>query len=188
MRAVIGLGNPGSEHEYDRHNAGFMVLDFMAERLRASEALKAHRSRIKESSIAGERVLLVKPQTYMNASGEAAASVARCYRLAPERFVVVYDDLDLPLGSVRVRPDGGAGGHRGMESLIEGLGSRTFCRVRLGIGRPEPGLDVVTYVLSPFSDEERPVARKAVIRAADAIESVIREGPTEAMNRFNGLP
>jgi len=185
MRAVIGLGNPGRKHERDRHNAGFMVLDQIAARWGTPIERARHSAHIGEAMLAGERVLLVKPQRYMNACGVAAESVARYYRMVPAMFVAVHDDMDLPLGRVRVRPSGGTAGHRGVSSLIEHLGDPGFARVRLGIGRPPEGWDPVDFVLAPFDVTEQELVRVAVERAAEAVEVLIVEGAERAMNRFN---
>ena len=185
MRVVIGLGNPGRQHVYDRHNVGFLVLDEMARRLGVAIRRATHHARVAEVSFAGDRVLLVKPQTYMNTSGQAAASIARYYRLASEMFVAVYDDMDLPVGRIRIRPGGGAGGHRGLQSLIAHLGDGSFSRVRIGIGRPPVGSDAATHVLTAFRAAERDAAEAAVTRAAEAVETLIAEGANHAMNRFN---
>lgn len=185
MWAVIGLGNPGRRHVRDRHNAGFMVLDRIAERWGASVERVLHHAHVGEAMLAGERVLLVKPQEYMNASGLAAGSVARYYRLPPGMLVVVHDDMDLPLGHVRVRRNGGAAGHKGVTSLIDHLGDRDFPRIRLGIGRPPAGGDPAEFVLAPFGGDEQELARAGVERAAEAVEVLIVEGAERAMNRFN---
>lgn len=185
MKVVVGLGNPGVVHAEDRHNVGAMVVERVAANWGVVIGRAIHCSYVGEGSIAGERVLLVKPQTYMNCSGEAAASIARYYRLEAQAFVAVYDDMDLPLGRVRIRPGGGAAGHRGVASLMEGLEGGEFSRVRLGIGRPPVHCDAAEYVLAPFASEELAVAEAAVARAAEAVEALIVEGPERAMNRFN---
>jgi PTH1 family peptidyl-tRNA hydrolase len=162
-----------------------MVVDTLAARWGVPMDREAHHAYIGSAAVGGERVLLVKPQTYMNLAGQAAASVARYYRLAPADFVAIYDEMDLPLGRVRVRRAGGAAGHRGLTSLISQLGDRGFPRVRLGIGRPPPGWDPADYVLARFARNEQDVLAAAVARAAEAVEMLIVEGPECAMNRFN---
>lgn len=186
MKVVVGLGNPGAKHARDRHNVGAMVVDRLAAGCGSAIRRAMHRSYLGEVRLAGERVLLVKPQTYMNLSGNAVASIARYYRLDADAFVAVYDDMDLPVGRVRVRRAGGAAGHRGVASLMERLGDRGFARVRVGIGRPPAGADPADYVLSPFAPEEQALVEAAIARAADATESLIVDGPERAMNRFNG--
>jgi PTH1 family peptidyl-tRNA hydrolase len=187
MKIVLGLGNPGAEHARDRHNVGAMVVDRMAAQHGVEGRRVAHRSHVAEVVVAGERVMLVKPQTYMNLSGEAAASVARYFQVGPESFVAVYDDMDLPLGRLRVRTGGGAAGHRGVLSLISHLGDEGFARVRVGIGRPPAGLDAASYVLTGFGPEEHEALRSAVALGAEAVSVLICEGATRAMNRFNGV-
>lgn len=184
MRLVVGLGNPGSRYRDTRHNLGFMVVDQLAERWRLSVGGKRHQAELGTGQVANERVVLAKPQTYMNASGEAVAKVRRLYRLQPEEILVVYDDLDLPVGRVRLKGEGGAGGHNGMASLIAVLG-KGFPRLRIGIGRPPGDADPVEYVLEPFSSSERPMIRDAVTRAADGVESWLEHGLERTMNTLN---
>ena len=185
MRVVVGLGNPGSSYARTRHNAGFWVVDRLAERHRLRFSEKDYRSHVARGKIGATDVVVLKPQTFMNASGEAVSRARRDLRLGPEDFVVVYDDLDLGLARVRVRPDGGAGGHRGVESVIESLGGKQFPRIRVGIGRPPGGADPVGYVLEPPSPGEAAILREAVERAADAVEILLGDGVPAAMNRFN---
>jgi len=185
MKVVLGLGNPGRGHRRDRHNVGAMVVDRIAERFRASLDRVAHNARVGEIDMAGERVLLMKPQTYMNLSGEVATSVARYYHLDTEAFVAVYDDMDLPVGRIRVRRDGGAAGHRGVMSLMAHLGDRRFSRIRLGIGRPPAGLEAADFVLSSFSEAEWEAVDSSINQAAEALEVLICQGPERAMNRYN---
>jgi PTH1 family peptidyl-tRNA hydrolase len=186
MTVVVGLGNPGSAHAQDRHNVGFMVLDQIAGRCGTTILREAHHARVGECTLSGEQVLLVKPQAFMNRSGWAVASVAEHYALGPEAFVAVYDDMDLPLGRVRVRGQGGPAGHRGVASIIDHLGSHEFRRVRVGIGRPPAGTDPAEFVLMPFGPAEHPLAFAALERAAEAVQVLIAEGMERAMNRFNG--
>jgi PTH1 family peptidyl-tRNA hydrolase len=185
MRIVLGLGNPGRRHRRDRHNVGAMVVDRIAERYRVALDRVAHNAKVGEIDIAGERVLLMKPQTYMNLSGEAAASAARYYHVGVEQFVAIYDDMDLPVGRIRVRRDGGAAGHRGVTSLIEHLGDRQFSRVRLGVGRPPAGQEPAEFVLSSFSEAEWTAVDASIGLAAEAVEVLISDGPERAMNRYN---
>ncbi len=184
MKLVVGLGNPGTRYRFTRHNLGFMTVDVLAERWNISVGGKRHEAESGTGEIAGERVVLTKPQTYMNASGEAVGKLRRLYRLEPNEILAVYDDLDLPLGRTRLRGEGGAGGHNGVASLISVLG-KGFPRLRIGIGRPPGGADPVGFVLEPFSDAEKPVARDAVARAADGVESWVRDGLEHTMNALN---
>jgi PTH1 family peptidyl-tRNA hydrolase len=162
-----------------------MVVDRIAERFRVPIDRVAHNAQVGEIDIAGERVLLMKPQTYMNLSGETAASAARYYHVGVEQFVAVYDDMDLPVGRIRVRRDGGAAGHRGVTSLIEHLGDQQFSRVRLGVGRPPAGQEPAEFVLSSFSEAEWAAVDASIGLAAEAVEVLISEGPERAMNRYN---
>jgi PTH1 family peptidyl-tRNA hydrolase len=164
-----------------------MVLDQIAESAGTTITRRAHHAHVGECTMSGNQVLLVKPQEFMNRSGRAVASVAECYGVRCDQFVAVYDDLDLALGRVRVRPGGGAAGHRGVGSIIDHLGSREFPRVRLGIGRPPADTDPAEFVLMPFGAEEQSTAQAAVKRAADAVRVLIVEGTERAMNAFNGL-
>jgi PTH1 family peptidyl-tRNA hydrolase len=182
---IAGLGNPGSEHAANRHNVGFRCV----ERLAAIHGLtfdkRQKNGRVALGEIAGRRVVLVKPQTFMNESGRAVAALARFYRVPPEQMLVCYDDLDLPLGTVRLRPEGGSAGHKGMRSIIEHLGGQNFPRLRIGIGRPPGRMDAVAYVLQDFSMEEQPLVDESLERAVAAIETWLREGVVMAMSRHN---
>lgn len=181
---VVGLGNPGREYADTRHNMGFRVVDELARRHGIDVGDKKHRSLVGSGTIGGQPVLLVKPQTFMNESGRALQGVASFRKVSPRRIVVVYDDVDLPLGRVRVRPRGSAGGHHGIESAIRELGSQEFGRVRIGIGRPAER-DVTDFVLHPFHATERDEADQAVARAADAVEQIVTEGFEQAMQAVN---
>lgn len=185
MKVVVGLGNPGSSYARSRHNVGFWVVERLAERHRLRFSKREYKSQMAEGTIGDEAVVLLKPQTFMNASGEAVGRARRDLRLDPEEFVIVYDDLDLPLGRVRVRANSGAGGHHGVESVIEALGSKSFPRVRVGVGRP-PASDPIDYLLEPTPAADYRVLEASVDQAADAVEVVIDRGPGAAMNRFNG--
>ena len=183
---IVGLGNPGRKYAGNRHNAGFHVVD----RLAAAAGLRFDEQRSRASLARGRieevGVALIKPQTYMNLSGEAVGSVARFFKVSPERTLVVFDDLDLPLGALRLREQGGAGGHRGMASIIAHLSTRDFPRVRIGIGRPPGQMPPEAYVLQDFSADEKAVMEQTYERAVDAVRVVLREGFQMAMNRFNG--
>ena len=185
MKIIVGLGNPGRKYARTRHNAGFMAVDELAGSLHVEITQEKHHALLGRVRIDSTEAVLVKPQTYMNESGRAAAAVLRDTYSAVSDLIVVHDELDLPLGSVRVKTGGGHGGHNGLRSLIEHLGSPDFIRVRIGIGRPEPGIESADYVLSPFRAEERELAEQATVVAAEAVKAVIVEGPTKAMNRFN---
>ena len=186
MKVVVGLGNPGGSYARSRHNVGFRVVGTLAQRHGMRFSRRDYKSQLAEGRIHDETALLMKPQTYMNLSGEAVQRARRDLRLEPQSFVVVYDDLDLRLGRVRVRPDGSAGGHHGVESMIESLGSRSFPRVRVGIGRPTSQLADVDYLLDAMTPEEARTLDESIERAADAVEMILGDGVAAAMNRFNG--
>src|SRR4051812_49284778 len=184
MRLVVGLGNPGARYRSTRHNLGFMVVDALADRWRIGVGGRRHEAELGTGDIAGSRVVLAKPQTFMNASGESVAKLRRLYRLQPADILAVYDDLDLPLGKVRLRGEGGAGGHNGVASLISVLG-KGFPRLRIGIGRPPGGADPVGFVLETFTESETAVVAEAVVRAADGVESWLQDGLERTMNSLN---
>ena len=184
MRLVVGLGNPGSRYRDTRHNLGFRVVDVLAARWGIRIGGRRHQAESGRGEIAGVRLILAKPLTYMNLSGEAVGRLRRAERVRPGDVVAVYDDLDLPVGRVRIRGGGGAGGHNGVTSLIAVLG-REFPRVRIGIGRPPGGADPVEYVLEPVAAGERAAIARAVERAADGVEALLGDGIERAMSAFN---
>ena len=186
MKIVVGLGNPGSKYARSRHNAGFRALDRLAGRHGLRFGEREYKSLVARGSIGGERVVLVKPQTYMNLSGEAVGRARRALRLEPPDVLVIYDEADLPLGRIRIRESGGAGGHNGVASIIAALGGKGFPRVRIGIGRPGVGKLPTDYLLDALEPDEVPAFDEAVERAADAVEAILGEGLRVAMNRFNG--
>ena len=185
MKIIVGLGNPGAEYSGTRHNIGFMVVGELADRWRIDSWRQKFDALVAEYRAEAEQVLLVKPQTYMNLSGAAVGALARWYKVPPENIIVAYDDLDLPVGRLRLRLKGGSGGHRGIESLLVHLGQDSFVRVRAGSGRPPAGREVVSHVLTRFSPEEVPLMKEALTKAADAIECMLKEGINKAMNKFN---
>ena len=185
---VVGLGNPGPVYADNRHNAGFMVLDLLADRLR--EKFKAHKGRANliETRLSGQRVLLAKPMTYMNESGSPVASLRDFFKVPVERIIVVHDELEIPYGWLRLKAGGGDAGHNGLKSLSNCLGSREYVRVRVGIGRPPGRMDVASYVLKDFSAVERKELPFHIDRAADAVEGVLSSGLELAQNAFNAPP
>lgn len=185
MRVVVGLGNPGPEYAATRHNVGWRCVDLLARR--ASIALNERRrlAVVGSGRIAGQEVVLAKPRTYVNASGEAVAYLLNRFHAAPADLVVIYDDMDLPVGKIRVRPSGSAAGHKGMLSIVAALATQEFARVRIGIGRPASNGETIDFVLGRFHESERPLADEAIARAADAVELLLAEGTAAAMNRFN---
>jgi len=184
MKLVVGLGNPGSRYEKTRHNLGFRVVDVLAGRWRIEVNRQKFNAWVGEGLVAGQRTLLLKPTTFMNLSGQAVQPAVAFYKVPLEELLVISDDLDLPIGALRIRASGSSGGHRGLESVIGLLGSDGFARVRIGIGRAER-TDAVSHVLGGFSPEEEAEVDAAVQRAADAVECWIADGVTAAMNRFN---
>nr|WP_072867463.1 aminoacyl-tRNA hydrolase [Desulfofundulus thermosubterraneus] len=186
MWLVVGLGNPGPEYARTRHNVGFMVVDRLARDLDIKIDRVFLRALVGQGQVAGQRLVLAKPLTYMNRSGEAVTALLNWYKLTPSQLLVVSDDLDLPTGRLRLRKSGGDGGHKGLRSIIELVGSREFARLRVGIGRPS-GSDyqVVDWVLSRFTEEEGPLMEKAVADASKAIQVALTRGLDAAMNLFN---
>jgi len=186
---IVGLGNPGVEYALTRHNVGFWVVDELASRCKAKAREFKCESYLMRATWHGAEVILAKPQTYMNRSGIAVAALLNFFPLERENLLVIYDDLDLPLGKIRLRPRGGSGGHKGMASIIAMLSSEEIPRLRLGIGRPESSpsgsTDEASYVLGPFSPEEEKIILQAVLTAADAVEVFIARGLQEAMTIYN---
>ena len=184
---VVGLGNPGEKYENTRHNVGFLTVDELAERARVPVQKLKYRALTNTVELGGARALLMKPVTYMNLSGEAVGQAARFYKIPPERVLVISDDVSLPLGKLRIRKSGSAGGHNGLKNIIQHLGTDQFPRVKIGVGeKPYPDYDMADWVLSRFTGEDLKTITQAVKRAADAVECFVREGPDKAMNRFNG--
>lgn len=184
---VVGLGNPGPKYEWTRHNMGFLVIDELAER----ESIPVQRLKFKALTntavIGGRSVLLMKPTTYMNLSGEAVGQAARFYKIPPERVLVISDDAALPQGKLRVRRSGSAGGHNGLKNIIAHLGSDQFPRVKVGVGgKPHPDSDMADWVLSPFTGQDRKAMEEAISRAADAVTLLLDQGVDQAMAKFNG--
>lgn len=185
---IVGLGNPGKEYANNRHNVGFHCLDRLAGAYGLSFDRRRHKAEVAIGEIAGRKVVLLKPQTFVNQSGEAVRAAASFYRIAPGDILAIYDDLDLPQGTIRLRPRGGSGGHNGVKSLIEQLGTEDFARIRVGIGRPPGRMEPRDYVLQDFSAEEWEVMEEVYGRVVKAVETFIRHGIAEAMNRFNVRP
>jgi PTH1 family peptidyl-tRNA hydrolase len=182
---IVGLGNPGGEYAQTRHNVGFWCVDILAKEHSIALGRRHRTALVGEGVIAGSRVALAKPRTYMNLSGEAVRYLLARYRVSPRQLLVIYDDMDLPLGKLRLRPSGSAGGHNGIKSIIQATGSQEFPRIRIGIGRPAEGLVGREHVLGHMSSEERKAAEDAVRRAAEAVAFILTEGIEAAMNRFN---
>lgn len=191
MKLIVGLGNPGKEYEHSRHNAGFMVVSELHKSLGATDwkTDKKFKAQIAEAMLNGEKVLMALPQTLMNLSGESVAPIAVFYKIEPENILVVFDELDVPFGQIRLRKSGGPGTHNGMKSIVEKLGSKDFPRLRFGIesrGLTAPEQqDTSSYVLSPFTKEEQTTLKQTLKIATQAIETFLKEGTESAMNKFN---
>jgi PTH1 family peptidyl-tRNA hydrolase len=182
---IAGLGNPDQRFRRNRHNVGFQCLDRLAQAHGLSFDKRQAHSRVALGRISGQAVILAKPQTYMNESGRAVGSLARFYKVPMEQILVIYDELDLPQGSVRIRPSGGSGGHRGMRSIIQDLGGQEFPRIRVGIGRPPGRMDPADYVLQDFGPDERDLMQEIYDWVADAVVCWLAEGIEMAMTNFN---
>jgi PTH1 family peptidyl-tRNA hydrolase len=185
---IVGLGNPGLKYAANRHNVGFRCLQHLAAAHSLSFDKRQKKARVALGAICGRRVVLAQPQTFMNHSGRSVAPLMRFYKVPVERLLVVYDDLDLPLGTLRVRPEGGSGGHKGMRSIIAQLGDQDFARLRIGIGRPPGQMDPAAYVLQGFAADEEPVVEETLERVVAAIETWLAEGVEMAMSRHNSGP
>ena len=185
MYIICGLGNPGKKYEKTRHNIGFVVLDRIAEKAGISIGKMRFRGLTGEGQIAGQKVLLLKPQTYMNLSGESLREAAAYYKVPPEQIIVIYDDFDIPAGSLRIRKFGSAGTHNGMRSCVQELGSEAFPRIRVGTGGDGKDRDVIGFVIGGFSKAERDALTDVVENAADACFCMLEQGADIAMNRYN---
>ena len=184
---IVGLGNVGDKYEGTRHNVGFRVADELAERAGVPVQRLKYRALTGQAEIGGARVLLMKPVTFMNLSGEAVCPAADFYKVPPDHILVLSDDVSLPVGKLRIRRGGSAGGHNGLKNIIQHLGTDQFPRVKVGVGeKPHPDYDMADWVLGKFQGEDRKAIDQAVQRAADAVECLLREGPERAMSRFNG--
>lgn len=182
---IVGLGNPGRKYRGNRHNIGFMAVDALAAAYKIESSKVQNKAIVGNGRIQNQNVIIAKPQTYMNGSGDSVGPLARFYKVSPENVLVVYDELDLPFGTIRLREKGGAGGHNGMKSIINHLGQE-FPRVRLGIGRPPGQMPVPAYVLQDFGKDDLPLLDDVLAEAVRAIETYLREGIQLAMSRHNG--
>lgn len=186
MLWVVGLGNPGKQYSATRHNIGFMVIERIAQRWNIDVNRNKGKSIIGEGRIGGKKIFLIKPMTYMNLSGEAVREFMDFYKAPLEAGVIVYDDLDTAFGQIRLRYQGSAGGHNGIKSIIEHGGTERFNRVRIGVSRPEPGMNIADYVLSPFSRDEVALLPSILDKACDALEYMLEAPFEKAMAKFNG--
>jgi PTH1 family peptidyl-tRNA hydrolase len=182
---IAGLGNPGREYRNSRHNIGFSVLDALCEEFGLSFSRMESNAMLVKHIHEGKRLLLAKPQTFMNSSGQSVSALARFYRIENDQILIVSDDLDLPLGKIRLRPGGGSGGHKGLQSIIQHLGSDQFPRLRIGIGRPNTPQDPADYVLQPFYDSEQEELEIILKESIDCILAFLKDGVDTAMNRYN---
>lgn len=185
MKIIVGLGNPGQEYSKTRHNVGFMVIDAIAAHLGVSNWKNKFEAQIAECKIGSDAVLLVKPQTYMNLSGNAVGAIMRWYKLNVEDVIAVYDDMDIAVGHVKLKKRGSSGGHRGVESMLLNLGKEEFTRVRIGIGRPLPNWTVVDHVLAKFPDEDQAAIDQLAEELIPVIECIVKQGIDKAMNGYN---
>jgi peptidyl-tRNA hydrolase, PTH1 family len=183
---LIGLGNPGREYRDNRHNLGFMVIDRLIVRLNARGMKVQSKAIVTTATYEERKLILAKPQTYMNLSGQSAQGLLNFYKIPVENMLIAHDDLDIPFGTIRIRPGGGPGGQKGMASTIERLGTKEFPRLRLGIGRPPGRMDPAAYVLQDFSRDEMKILSEIVDRAAEAALTFVVDGLNKAMNKYNG--
>lgn len=188
MKLIAGLGNPGPKYLLTRHNLGFMVVDAVAARFRVAMTGKAHHAHTGHGRIAGVEAVLAKPQTFMNLSGQPVVSLMKAEGAGPADLIIVHDDLDLPLGRLKIARSGGDGGHNGVASVIAELGTGEFVRLRVGVGRPTGRMDPAEYVLSPFLPEEEGYVADVINYATDALIVIVRNGDARAMNMFNRKP
>jgi PTH1 family peptidyl-tRNA hydrolase len=182
---IAGLGNPGKEYEETRHNMGYKTIDVLSSNENIEVRRNKFHSLIGRGSIAGRKAVLVKPETYMNRSGIAVREAAMYFNVAPENLIVIYDDIDLPVGSIRIRKSGGAGTHNGMKSVVQELGSKDFIRIRIGVGAARAGEDLVDRVIGKVPEAEKKLLQSAVSEAADAVRDILAIGVDNAMNRHN---
>ncbi|TMW69982.1 aminoacyl-tRNA hydrolase [Alteribacter natronophilus] len=185
MKLIVGLGNPGTKYDGTRHNVGFEVIDHCQDKLNIALSQNKFKGIYGSAGMGERKIFLLKPLTYMNLSGESVAPLMNFYKMSADDILVVYDDLDLAPGKIRLREKGGAGGHNGMKSLIQHLGTDQFKRIRVGVGRPDPGQAVTDHVLGRFAPAERDEVNKAVEKAADACEAWIDESFNQVMNKYN---
>lgn len=186
MYIIAGLGNPGKQYETTRHNVGFRVIDILADRMGICADEKKHKALCGRGILEGQKTILLKPQTFMNLSGESIRSAADFYKAEPQNIIIIYDDISLEPGQLRIRGKGSAGGHNGVKNIIAHLGTQEFPRIKVGIGEKPRGMDLADYVLSRFSKGEQEMMEEAYKEAADAAAVFLSQGIAEAMNRFNG--
>ncbi|WP_028777593.1 aminoacyl-tRNA hydrolase [Shimazuella kribbensis] len=186
MKVIVGLGNPGKKYEITKHNVGFWAVDQLSDKWGIPFQKEKWNSEVAEGVVNGEKVYLLKPLTYMNLSGEAVGAAIRFLKIPIEDLLVIFDDMDIPLGQLRLRQKGGSGGHNGIKSLIQHLGTEQFNRIKIGIDRPPARMSVVDYVLAPFSELDHSLAADAAIASANAAEEWLKNDFLIAMNKYNG--
>lgn len=187
MYLIAGLGNPGRQYEMTRHNMGFSTLDYIADKAGIKISKLKYKALYGEGIMNGEKVILIKPQTYMNASGESIVDFVNFYKTDMQHLIVINDDISLPAGKIRIRPKGSDGGHNGLKSIIYLLGSDDFIRIKIGVGAPENSeYDIADYVLGRFSHDEIPIMENAIMRANDAVGEIMTSNVQTAMNKYNG--
>ena len=185
MYIIVGLGNPGKQYENTRHNMGFLAVDLLAEKYNIDVNKIKFKALVGEGRIAGQKVLLVKPQTYMNLSGEAVRQAMDFYKIVPEELIVIYDDIDIPTGTFRIRKKGSPGTHNGMRNIFQHIQTNDFPRIRVGIGKAKG--DMVNHVLGNFSKEEGVLVTKCIKACDDIVEEIMKNGAQSAMNKYNGM-
>ena len=186
MFLIVGLGNPGREYKETRHNAGFMVVDRLCKKWGVKLNRLQSKALVAQTLVGEERVILAKPQTFMNLSGQSVAALARYYKVELSNILVAHDDLDLPLGTIRLRPGGGSAGQKGLSSIIQQMGTQEFSRLRVGIGRPPGRMEAADYVLQTFSQSEKETIEFVLTKAEEAVTTFMEYGMVKAMNTFNG--
>ena len=185
MYLIVGLGNPENEYAHTRHNMGFDTINQIAKNNNIQITKNKFKGLCESTIIQNQKVILLKPQTYMNLSGESVKEVAEFYNLKPEEIIVIYDDIDIEKGHIKIRKKGGAGSHNGMKSVVEELQSTDFARIRVGIGQPEFKSDMINYVIGKVSQEEQEILQQGVEKAAKAVKEILKNGIDIAMNKFN---
>ena len=186
MYLIVGLGNPGKQYFATRHNIGFSAMDYLSQKHNIAITKIKHKGLIGEGSINGERVLLLKPQTFMNLSGESVRDAATFYKIPSENIMIIYDDVSLPVGKIRLREKGSAGGHNGIKSIIAHLGTDVFPRVKIGVGSPKPETDLADHVLGRISKEEEKILFEMLEKTNGAVETFVKQGMERAMNQYSG--
>ena len=186
MYLIAGLGNPGKQYFATRHNIGFSAIDYISQKYNVNVSKIKYKGLFGEGEIAGQKVVLLKPQTFMNLSGESIIAACNWYKIPPENVIILHDDISLPVGKLRIREKGSAGGHNGLKSIIAHLNSDNFCRMKIGVGAPNPETDLADYVLGRISKEEEKILFDVLTRVSDAVFEYISNGAMSAMNKYNG--